>query len=75
LELRQRNFTNIGSIAVVISVIAMIGVGPLKMRQTKKRTTPGFGAVPNSGFAIVKNPPKLIQIPPTIFHPTLGNNY
>jgi hypothetical protein len=39
-----------------ISVIAMIGEGPLKMRQTNKKTTPTFGAVPNSGFTIVKNP-------------------
>ena len=45
------------------------------MRQTNKKTTPTFGAVPDNGFTIAKNPPKLIQIPPTIFHPTLGNNY
>jgi hypothetical protein len=53
----------------------MISDGPLKVHQTNKKTTPMFGAVPNNGFTIVKNPPKLIQIPPTIFHPMLGNNY
>jgi hypothetical protein len=47
----------------------------LKIRQTNKKTTLTFGALPNNGFTIVKNPPKLIQIAPTIFHPTLGNNY
>jgi hypothetical protein len=50
----------------------MIGDGPLKMRQTNKKTTLTFGAVPNNGFTNVKNPPKFIQIPPTIFYPTLG---
>jgi hypothetical protein len=54
----------------------MIGDGPLKMRQTNKKTTPTFGAVPNNvSRKIVKNPPKLVQTPPIIFHPTLGNNY
>jgi hypothetical protein len=53
----------------------MIGDGPLKMGQTNKKTTLTFGAVPNNGFTIVKNPPILIQILPTIFHPTLRNNY
>jgi len=53
----------------------MIGDGPEKMRQTNKKTTQTFRAVPYNGFTIVKNPPKFIQIPPTIFHPTLANNY
>ncbi len=38
----------------------MIGEGPLKMRQTNKKTTPTFYNH--------KKSPKLIQIPPTIFH-------
>jgi hypothetical protein len=42
--------------------IAVIGTAPTKMRQTHKKTS-------------VKYPPKLIQIPPTIFHPTFANNY
>jgi hypothetical protein len=53
----------------------MIGDALTKMRQTNKKTLATFVAVPNSGFTIVKNFPKLIQIPPTIFHPTLENNY
>jgi hypothetical protein len=53
----------------------MIGDGSLKLRQTNKKILATPGAIPNSGFTIVKNPPKLIQIPPTIFHRTLGNNY
>ena len=72
LEFRQRYLTDIGNIAVVISVIAMIGDGPLKICQTNKNILSTFAAVPNT---IIKNPPKLIQITPTIFHPTLGNNY
>jgi hypothetical protein len=59
-----------GSIAVVnyVSVISMLGDGPLKMHQTNKKTIPTFRAVPNNGFTIEKNPPKLI-------HLTLGNSY
>jgi hypothetical protein len=53
----------------------MIGDAPTKMRQTNKKTLVTFGAVPDSGFIIVKIPQKLIQIPPTIFHPMFGNNY
>jgi hypothetical protein len=75
LEFRQRYLTDIGNIAVVISVIAMIGDGPLKICQTNKNILSTFAQylIP-SGFTIMKNPPTLIQIPPTIFHPTLGNN-
>jgi hypothetical protein len=47
----------------------MIGDVPIKIRQTNQKT------LPNGGFTMVKNPPKLIQISPTIFHPMLGNNY
>jgi len=53
----------------------MIGDAPIKMCQTNKKTLVTFGAVPDSGFIIVKNPPKLIQITPTIFYPMFGNNY
>jgi hypothetical protein len=53
----------------------MIGDAPIKIRQTKKKTLVTFVAVPDSGFIIVKNPPKLIQIPPTNFLPMFGNNY
>jgi hypothetical protein len=53
----------------------MIGDAPTKMRQTNEKTLATYGAVPYCGVTIVKNPPKLIQIPPTIFHPTLQNNY
>jgi hypothetical protein len=52
----------------------MIGDAPKKMRETNEKTLASFGAVPYCGFTIVKNPPKLIQIPPTIFHPTLESN-
>jgi hypothetical protein len=45
----------------------MIGDAPIKMRQTIKKTHVTLRAVPDSGFIIVKNPPKRIQIPPTIF--------
>jgi hypothetical protein len=31
------------------------------MRQTNKKTLATSGAIPNSGFTIVNNPPKLIQ--------------
>jgi hypothetical protein len=47
----------------------MIGDAHIKIRQTNQKT-PLYG-----GFTMVKNPPKLIQTPPTIFHPMLGNNY
>jgi hypothetical protein len=47
----------------------MIGDAPIKSAKQIKRH------LPNRGFAMVKNPPKLIQIPPAIFHPMLGNNY
>jgi hypothetical protein len=46
----------------------MIGYAPIEIRQTNQKT-------PNGGFTMGKNPPKLIQIPPTIFQPMLGNNY
>ncbi len=52
------------------SVIAMISGTPTKMRQTNKKALATFGAVPDSGFTIIKNPPKLVKIPPTIVHPT-----
>ncbi len=42
--------------------IAVIGDAPTKMRKKHKKTS-------------AKYPPKLIQIPPTIFHPTFANNY
>jgi hypothetical protein len=56
-----------------VSVIAMIGDGPLKMSQT----TLTFGAVVQYSTVQYsrKKSPKLIQIPQTIFNPTLGNNY
>jgi hypothetical protein len=41
----------------------------------KTRRLHGAAAGPNSGFTIIKNLSEFIQIPPTIFHPTLGNNY
>jgi hypothetical protein len=47
----------------------------IKIRQTNQKTLAMFGAVPNGGFTMVKNPPKLIQMSQTIFHPILGNNY
>ena len=51
------------------SVIAMIGDAHIKIRQTNQKT------LLYGGFTMVKNPPKLIQMPPTIFHPMLGKNY
>jgi hypothetical protein len=42
--------------------IVVIGDAPTKMRQKHKKTS-------------AKYPPKLIQIPQTIFHPTFANNY
>jgi hypothetical protein len=53
----------------------MIGDAPTKMRQTNEKRLATFGAVPHRGVTIVKNTQKLVQIPPTIFHPTLQNNY
>jgi hypothetical protein len=47
----------------------MIGDAHRKIRQTNQKTLTLWG------FPMVKNPPKLIQMPPTIFHPMLGNNY
>jgi len=49
----------------------MIGDAPTKMRQTNEKTLATFGAVPFCGVTLVKNPPKLIQIPPTIFLKTV----
>jgi hypothetical protein len=53
----------------------MIGDAPTKMRQTNEKTLASLGAVSYCGLTIVKNPTKLIQIPPTIFHPTLESNF
>jgi hypothetical protein len=38
----------------------MIGDAPIKIRQTNQKILPN-----QNGFTMVKNPPKLIQIPPT----------
>ncbi len=46
----------------------MIGDAPIKIGETNQQLTDG-------GFPEVKNLPKLIQIPPTIFHQMLGCNY
>jgi hypothetical protein len=48
----------------------MISDTQIKIRQTYQTLT-----VANGGFTMVKNPPKLIKMPPTIFHPMLGENY
>jgi hypothetical protein len=53
----------------------MIGDAHIKIRQTNQKTLAMYGAVHNGGFTMVKNPPKLIQMSPTIFHPMLGNNF
>jgi hypothetical protein len=47
----------------------MIGDAHIKIRQRNQKT------LTLGGFPTVKNPPILIQMPPTIFHPMLGNNY
>jgi hypothetical protein len=47
----------------------MIGDAHIKIRQTDQKT------LLYGGFTMVKNPSKLIQMPPKIFHPMLGNNY
>jgi hypothetical protein len=44
----------------------MIGDANIKIRQTNQKTLTLWG------FSNGKNPPKLIQMPPTFFHPMLG---
>jgi hypothetical protein len=48
----------------------MIGDAHIKIRQTNQMSPQTL----YGGFPMVKNPPNLIQMPPTIFHPMLGNN-
>ena len=70
LEFRQRYLTDICSIAVVTLALFQRSVMDLKKSAKLIKRH-----LPNGGFTMVKNPPKLIQISPTIFHPMLGNNY